>query len=187
MNRSTLLIIALVILLVVATTWLSQKSEQPSPTVKTADEGIADYFIRDFEGTLTGQDGKPSQLLKANYLVHYADSDFTDMEKPSLTVYRGDGKQWLVTAERGRMESDGEEVQLTGGVTLSQRSKQQPIQLQTETLRLYPERHYAETDSAVDIRAPSGHIRGVGMKVYGEEDRLLLLSAIRGTYNATTR
>lgn len=187
MNRPTLLIVALVILLVIATTWLSQKSEAPTPTTKAEAEGIADYFIRDFQGMLTGQDGKPSQLLKANYLVHYSDTDFTDMDQPNLTVYRGEGEQWLVKADHGRMEGDGEEVQLSGGVTLSQLSKQQPIQLHTDTLRLFPERHYAETDSAVDIRAPSGRIRGVGMKVYGEEERLLLLSAIRGTYNATPR
>jgi lipopolysaccharide export system protein LptC len=187
MNRPTLIILTLVILLVVVTTWLSQKSEQPKSTTKPVTEGIADYFIRDFEGTVTGKNGTPVQLMKADYLVHYTDSDLTELTQPALTVYRDHGDQWLVKAEQGLMEGEGDEVQLSGEVTLTQRSKKQPVVLRTDTLRLYPDRHYAETDSAVDIRAPSGRIRGVGMKVYGEEDRVILLSAIRGTYEATSR
>lgn len=187
MNRPTLLILALVTLLVIATTWLSQKSEQPTPVTRPDAKGVADYFIRGFEGTVTAKNGTPSHYMKADYLVHYAVSDITELEQPDLTVYRKAGEQWLVQALHGRMEGEGSEVLLRGKVILTQRSKQQPLQLRTNLLRLYPERHYAETDSAVDIRAPSGHIKGVGMKVFGEEDRLLLLSDIRGTYDATAR
>lgn len=187
MNRPTLLILGLVTLLVLATTWLSQKSEQPPPIAGPGAEDVADYFIRGFEATVTANNGRPSHYLKADYLAHYAGSDVTELEQPDLTVYRRPGEQWLVRASHGRMEGEGDEVLLRGKVLLTQRSQQQPLQLRTDKLLLYPGRHYAETDSAVDISAPSGRIKGVGMKVFGEEDRLLLLSDIRGTYDATAR
>jgi len=187
MSRPTLLILILVTLLVVATTWLSEKSEQPEKVSGAEAKGVVDYFIRGFEGTITANNGTPSQYLKAESLMHYADTDITELEQPNLTIYRKPGEQWLVTAKHGRMSAEGNEVLLRGDVVLTQRSKQQPLKLSTETLQLYPQRHYAESSSAVTIKAPTGQIRGVGMKVYGDEQRLLLLSAIRGTYNATAR
>jgi len=185
MNRPTLLILALVTLLVIATTWLSEKSEQPKRVTPSEAGGVVDYFIRGFEGTVTANDGTPSQYLKAVSLKHYAASGVTELEQPDLTIFQKPGEQWLVTAQQGRMSDKEKEVQLRGNVVLTQRSKQQPLKLRTDTLKLYPQRHYAETNSAVTITAPTGQIRGVGMKVYGEEQRLLLLSAIRGTYHAT--
>lgn len=189
MNRTTLLILVLVVGLVAATSWLSQKSESPSKPADEETAGVADYFIRGFEGTVTGNNGRPTHYLKADYLVHYTDSNITELEKPDLTVYQEKGEKWHIQSELGRMQEDGEndEVLLQGNVTLTQQTRQQPLKLSTETLLLYPERQYAETDSAVDIRAPGGHIRGVGMKVFGQEERLQLLSDIRGTYEATIR
>lgn len=185
MNRNTLLVLALVALLVVATTWLSEKSEQPKPVTPAEAEGVVDYFIRGFDGTETASNGTPSQLLKAASLRHYAATGVTELEQPDLTIYRKPGEQWLVRAHQGRMTDEGNELQLSGQVILTQRSKQQPLTLSTDNLILYPQRHFAETKSAVTITAPTGKIQGVGMKVYGDEQRLLLLSTIRGTYYAT--
>jgi lipopolysaccharide export system protein LptC len=187
MNRPTLLILALVTLLVVATTWLSRKSEQPRPKEAAGAEGVADYFIRGFEGTVTAKNGAPSHLLKADSLVHYAGNDMTELEQPDLTIFRPQGERWTVSARHGRMQGEGDTVFLSGRVRLRQRSQRQPLQLRTETLQLYPQRHYAETDRAVDITAPGGRIQGVGMQIFGEEDRLVLLSDIRGAYDATAR
>ncbi len=189
MNRSTLFILALVTLLVVATTWLSRKSGQPTPTARPDAEEVTDYFIHGFEGTVTGPNGHPSHHLKADSLAHYTHSNITVLEQPDLTVYRKPGEEWHIQSQRGQIKGDdiNDVVVLEGKVILSQHSKQQPLKLRTESLRLYPERRYAETQSAVDISAPGGRIKGVGMKVFGDEGRLQLLSDIRGTYDATLR
>jgi lipopolysaccharide export system protein LptC len=189
MNRPTLLILALVTLLVFATSWLSRKSEQPTAPTGTDAVDAADYFIHGFEGTVTGKNGAPSHYIKAESLVHYGDSNVTELEQPSLTVYHKPGEQWHVQSSHGRMQGEGEndEVLLDGKVILNQRSKRQPLKLTTEKLLLYPGRRYAETDSAVDISTPSGRIKGVGMKVFGDEERLQLLSDIRGIYDAPIR
>ena len=189
MNRPTLLILALVILLVIATSWLSRRSSQPAPSAGEDAAQAADYFIRGFEGTVTGENGRPSHHLKADSLVHYGHSNITELEQPDLTVYQKPGEQWRIQSRHGRIEGESvnDEVLLEGKVVLTLRSQQQPFKLRTELLRFYPDRRYAETESKVDISSPGGRITGVGMKVFGDDGRLQLLSDIRGTYDATLR
>lgn len=187
MNRRALLIIFLVALLVIATTWLSQKSEKPTPSAKQTAAPLADYFIRGFDGTITTVNGLPSYHLKSGSLIHFAESDIIELSQPNLTVFRPQEEQWLVKADNGRMEGDGNQVTLRGKVLLTQQSKTQPLQLKTDELLLYPDTQYGETDYPVTISSPNGRVSGVGLKVYGKENRLLLLSEVRGHYDSTVR
>ncbi len=187
MNRRAVLILSLVALLVLVTSWLSQKSETPIPTAQQAAAPVADYFIRGFDATVTAPDGLPSHHLTSSSMTHYAESGVVELTQPHLTMYRPEGEQWLVEAEFGRMEGDGNLVTLRGKVILKQASRTQPLQVNTDELLLYPDTQYGETETPVTISAPSGHVSGVGMKVYGKENRLLLLSDVRGRYDSTVR
>lgn len=187
MNRRALIIISLVTLLVIATTWLSQRSDKPVPRTAQTEVQLADYFIRGFDGTVTTANGLPSYHLVSGSLTHFAESDTIELTQPNLTVFRPQEEQWQVEAENGTMEGDGNQVTLRGKVILTQQSKTQPLQLRTDELLLYPDSQYGETDYPVTISAPSGSVSGVGMKVYGKENRLLLLSDVRGRYETTVR
>lgn len=187
MNRRTLFLLSLVALLVIATTWLSQKSEKPTPTAEQAAAPVADYFIRGFDATITAANGLPSHHLRSDSLTHFAESGIVELEQPYLTVFRPHDEQWRVEAKSGRMEGDGNQITLRGKVILTQQSRAQPLQVTTDKLLLYPDKQYGETDTPVTISAPSGRVSGVGMKVYGEENRLLLLSDVRGRYDSALR
>jgi len=186
MNRRALLIIFAVALLVIATTWLSEKTETPTTRPEQAAE-LTDYFIKDFEATVTSANGLPSHRMQSDALTHYADSGIVELRKPQLTIYRPQGEKWQVQAEQGRMTGDGNEVTLRGKVVLKQQSKKQPLQVKTDRLHLFPDRQYGETDTPVTITAQGGRLTGVGMEVYGKENRLLLLSDVRGHYDSTVR
>jgi lipopolysaccharide export system protein LptC len=186
LNLRALLVVSLVTLLVIATTWLSETTEKPALEPEEA-AALTDYFLRDFEATVTGADGHPSHHIKSGSMIHFAESGVVELTNPRLTVFRPQGEHWQAEAEQGRMEGDGNEVILRGKVILKQQSRARPLQVNTEKLHLFPDTQYGETDTPVTISSPGGRLSGVGMKVYGEENRLLLLSDVRGRYDSTTR
>ena len=187
MSRRNLLRLFLVALLVFATTWLSQKGKEPEQAPDQAGVPITTYFIRGLDATVTTAEGLPSHRMKSDALRYYADSDHTELKQPQLTVFLPQGEQWHVEAADGRIEGQNKQISLEGTVILTQRSDTQPLKVETDHLQLYPDTRYGESDALVTISAPSGHISGVGMQLYGDERRLLLLSEVQGHYDTTVR
>lgn len=181
MTRRMLLLIALVTLLAIATNWLSQKSEKRPPK-STSAQHLPDYFIRGLNSTVTDKNGKPSHQLQAESLVHYPDDDVTELKHPDITVL-GDEKasRWHATARQGKVEGKNNRILLQGDVNLHQ-SGDGELLLQTESLRIDSARHYAETDAPVTLHSAGTKLQGTGMKAYGDEQRLQLLSDVRGKY-----
>lgn len=187
MSRRNLLRLFLVALLVFVTTWLSQKGKEPKPTPDQAGVPITTYFIRGLDATVTTAEGLPSHHMKSDALLYFADSDHTELKQPQLTVFLPQGEQWQVEAADGRIDGQSNQISLEGTVILTQRSDNQPLKLETDHLQLYPETRYGESDTLVTVSAPSGRISGVGMQLYGDERRLLLLSEVQGHYDTTVR
>jgi lipopolysaccharide export system protein LptC len=104
----------------------------------------------------------------------------TELKQPDITVYGVQRGTWHASADKGTVQGE-QEIYLQGNVHLRQRGKEK-LDLRTERLRIDTARHYAETDALVRITAHSSRLQGVGMKAYGEQQRILLQSAVRGQY-----
>jgi lipopolysaccharide export system protein LptC len=88
-----------------------------------------------------------------------------------------------LTAEEGRIDQNGQLITLFTDVRVFQESEQEGLlELLTSELRIKASQQYAETDKAVKMRAQQGHLDTLGMKAYLGEDRIELLSRVRGTY-----
>ncbi len=185
MNRRTLLRLSLVALLLLVSTWLSQKGTGPESLPDQAGAPITTYFIRGLNGTVTDADGQPSHHLRSDLLLHYDDSDLVELQQPTLTMFLPQGEQWQVEAAEGSMQGENNQISLEGAVILTHHSKSNPFKVETDRLQLYPNTRYGESDSLVTISAPSGRISGIGMRLYGDERRLLLLSEVQGHYEST--
>ena len=183
MTRRMLLLIGLVALLALATNWLSRKSESRPPKSAAA-RHIPDYFIKGLESTVTDTTGRPSHQLRADALLHYPDDDTTELERPDITVLGNEkASRWHATAERGKVESQQHQILLVGNVRLKQYGSSK-MSLQTDWLRINSEQHYAETRAPVTLQSAGTQLQGIGMKAYGDEQRLQLLSEVRGQYAA---
>ncbi|MFO7594419.1 MAG: LPS export ABC transporter periplasmic protein LptC [Pseudomonadota bacterium] len=170
-----------VALLVALTGWLSHKSDTPSPQTSAAIRQLPDYFIHGLDSTVTGEDGTPSHRLTADSLVHYPENDTTELTRPKLNILNPDRGDWEATAEYGTLEGDRKQLLLRGDVRLS-RLTEKGLNVLTERLSIDIERNYVETDEPVVLRGPSTHLQGTGMQAYGEQERLVLLSNVRGRY-----
>lgn len=183
MTRRMLLLFAVVALLVIGTSWLSRKSVAPSPK-SAATSHQPDYFINGLDSTVTDEHGNPSYRLRAESLIHYPDNDTTELTQPDITVLgRQNEARWHATAATGKVESRQKQMLLHGNVTLKQ-SGSNKLELHTEWLQIDTARHYAETGAPVTLLASGTTLEGIGMRAYGDEQRLQLLSSVRGKYAA---
>lgn len=110
--------------------------------------------------------------------------DYTMLQQPQMVFSdAADLAPWHLTAKEGKIDQNGQLVTLINDVRVHQRTSEQGLlELLTSELRIKAGQQYAETDKAVKMRAQQGHLDTVGMKAYLSEDRIELLSRVRGTY-----
>lgn len=176
-----LMLLTLIILLVVLTSWLSYRSDSLAPQQEQAAQQAPDYFLHDLEATVTDENGHPSHNLSAESMLHYPDTDTTIMQQPVISVFGPERSDWLVRAELGEIAGQEKQIMLRGNVQLEQQGAT-PLQLLTDWLRIDAEQQYATTDAPVLLKSPSARVEGIGMQAYGKEQRLLLQSTVRGHY-----
>lgn len=180
MNRRTLVLPLVVLLLALASQWLSRETRQEVQQAE-AGSGAPDFFVSDFTATELGPDGSPARRVEGIYLAQFPDQQAVITE-PRLTVYRPDGAPWELTAAEGRSFNRGERVHLSGGVRV-QREGPEATEIVTDNLEVRPEQRYAETAAPVTMITRQGRIDAVGMQAFMGEERVLLHSQVRGTYH----
>lgn len=179
MNRRTLLIIMVVALLLSLSNWLMEKTKMPGLLPPVVSEERPDYFINGLVAVETNEQGKLSQRVEAAHLAHMPDTNVSLLEQPRLEVFRDNKVEWRAESREGQIFGQ-QELLLSGNVELRQPGAKVPVWLNTESLRLFPQRHYAETDQAVVLRRGNSRVDGTGLELYGDEQRLVLLSKVRG-------
>lgn len=187
MNRKTLLFLFSAALLVMLSSWLFEHGSQQLKQHQAASTTQPDYYMQDFSVTTMNEKGHPIRILKAERLEHYPGDDRNEMLEPRLTLLRDGQTSWRMQAAHAIGYPDQDVVQLQGGVQIQQADPQRPATLQTQTLKLHPERGFAHTADPVHITQGSSYIDGVGMELHHKEERVVLLSQVRGLYATSTR
>lgn len=177
MRRALPLVLAAA-MLALATALLTREPDTAPPP------GVAargpDYFITGMVATETGLDGRLHQRMEATELTHFSHDDRAVVERPHLAIYEAPAP-WHAYAARGQLERGGERVFLDGGVRLT-RELEQTEEIVTETLQVFPELRFAETDDPITYRSGNRLIEAVGMEISLADQHLLLKSEVRGTY-----
>lgn len=181
MNRRMLLLLGFVALLVVFTSWLSRQGETPGPRAPETAKHQPDYFIHGMDATVTDLNGRTSHRLIADSLFHYPDDDTSELENPDIRIFGERDENWFATGQQGFVAGKQGQVTLRGDVRLRQRGVEE-LDVETEWLLIDSERHYAETDAPVTLVSSAARVQGVGLKAFGEEQRMLILSSVRGRY-----
>ncbi len=140
-------------------------------------------------------DGKPSYLFTATEVRHLqahpgtpSTADYSEFTLPNLTLYNDPTHPWYITANNGWSNEAGTEVTLKGNVVIWKLDAEgQRSQLTTSVLNLKPDQQYAETNKPVIITAANSKINAVGMKAFFQEDRVELLSRVRGIHDPTKK
>jgi lipopolysaccharide export system protein LptC len=117
-------------------------------------------------------------------MVHYPDDQTTELEEPRLTQFRAEGPPVRISAERGTVTKDGDEVRLYGNVVVVRDGTPTRAELRMETtyLQVFPREDVARTPEAVVITEGASRLTGVGLDFDNRTRQLELKARVNGTF-----
>jgi lipopolysaccharide export system protein LptC len=155
--------------------------------------GFPQFYMKQVETREFDAQGKLHYQLSTPQVTHYqvhpdgpSDGDYTLIERPDMGFYDADetAAPWLVTAETGRSETNGQLIHLLDNVLVQQQTPSQGlIQITTSELRVRAKEQFAETDKAVKMRSAKGQIDAIGMDADLAQSRLQLKSQVKAVYD----
>ncbi len=177
--------IALALLLGAALSWwLLRGLEVHEAPVQAKVRHIPDYYVNQFTVNAMDDSGHLRYRLHADHMAHYLDDDTATLTRPNMLLFKRHGPVWNATARHGLIGAGQKTVLLQGDVLVWRDPvvKGSGLELHTDELHITPGTQYAETDRPVTIAQDIGITRAVGMRVYFEQGRMVLLADVRGHY-----
>lgn len=165
--------------------WLLQTVEAPTTASPGKTRHDPDFYLKDFTLTTMDKTGAPRNRLVSPSMVHYADDNSSEVDQPSMQVFSKNGPPWHIDAGTGWLAAEGKTVILRDGVVIRQTNAEQGREtiIRTPDLTIKPDDEYAETASPVNYSDGTGTVvDAVGMRAHFKEERLELLSQVRGKY-----
>jgi lipopolysaccharide export system protein LptC len=182
-RANTLFTLGLAAGLAVLTLWLEHAAQapmgaRPDPTLHNPD-----FIVERFTATSLDKSGRPERTLTAKRMIHYPDDETTELFEPRLVQLPGEGPQVRITAERGTVTKDGEEVRLYGNVVVIRDGGEARGELRMETtyLQVFPKEELARTPEAVLITEGRSRLAGVGMEYNHKTRQFTLKARVTGT------
>ena len=183
-RTNTLFSLTLAAGLAALTLWLERIVEVPRGAQPNALEHDPDFIVEQFTATSLDQAGRPEYRLAARRMTHYPDDETTELEEPHLVQYREGGPPVRISAERGTVTKDGDEVRLYGNVVVVREGTKgrPPLQVETTFLQVFPKQDVARTPEAVVISEGASRLTGVGMDYNTKTRQLELKARVSGTF-----
>jgi lipopolysaccharide export system protein LptC len=175
--------LALMFVLALLTFYLERtvREEDPHPALRRHDP---DYLITNFTTITYTQDGVAESMLSAAKMIHYPDDDTTELIAPRMVQSKPGEPRLTVSAERGALSRDGEEIFLHDSVLLVREAQPDhpEARLSTSFLHVVRDRSLARTDREVLLEEKHRSLAGRGMEYNYASGQLLLLSDVRGRF-----
>jgi lipopolysaccharide export system protein LptC len=183
-RTNTLFSLALAAGLAALTMWLEHMVQAPAVGRPNTLEHDPDFIVEGFTATSLDKAGRPESQLTAIRMTHYPDDETTEIEEPRLVQFREQGPPVRISAERGTVTKDGEEVRLYGNVlVVREGTKGRPaLQMETTYLQVFPKQDVARTPEAVVITEGASRLTGVGMDYNTKTRQLELKARVSGTF-----
>lgn len=149
-------------------------------------------YLTDVETIQFNADGEMDYSVQAARVSYYQFNphrktirDYTLIDTPNITMFDADNPPWQVSAEHGRTSDEGTMIKLWGNVKIWRTDqKGNTSELSTSQLVIKPKAQYAETDKPVMINTANGKAQAIGMKAFLKQQRIQLLSNVRGVHEA---
>jgi lipopolysaccharide export system protein LptC len=181
-NR-TIILILLILASGIAISWVIDVSDRPPDTNQT-DRNEPDLFMYKPEISQFNENGRIQHRIEAERLTHFPMTDVTTLKSPNIILFSEPGTPtWDIAAENGRMlpkaQLRDETLELWDGVlAVRDEGQRNFVNIRTESLVVYPEKDFAETDQRVKVDIASGQTSaGGGMKAFLEEGRYEFFSS----------
>lgn len=187
MNRKQLAVTIVLVLLVFASNRLFRQQESRPVTTATG-EPVPDAFAENVQLDIMNRDGKRIYQIHASTMEYFPDTDRLQFQQPRLELTRHSDSHWLLLAESGYTEQDGDPVWLQGKVTIQQLDAGSgvPLRIETSDVLVKPGARLAETAQAASITGNGYRLDTNGFSADFNNNRLELHSRVRGRLNGAS-
>jgi lipopolysaccharide export system protein LptC len=162
--------------------WQQQTAQQ---IAQSQAQWIPDYYLTQATISQYDEQGALSSTISARRFTHILEKGTTDMLQPRFYLYlAGSNTAWFGKADKGLILDSGAQINLTGNALVTNGPDlNRPITLNSQSLRLFPQQNYAESDDQVSLVAKHSHLTGTGMRLTLDNQRLLFLHQVKGTHS----
>jgi lipopolysaccharide export system protein LptC len=166
------------------TYWLNQQVKPEPAMPDSSKRHDPDAIVENFSATKLNEQGLPSFIMAAKKMLHYPDDDSTTLDEPRITMLSAGQPAIHAFAKRATISSKGDEVFLRDDVEVTREAseRQDGFKLQTEFLRIVPDRNLADSDRAVTIVDAHNIVHATGMELDNNTRILKLLSQVRSDH-----
>ncbi len=176
-NNRLIVLAGFVLLVALSINWVIELGETP-PVVPTDTQNDPDLYMVNAKITQFSAEGQRQHQINAARMTHFPLTDVTTMHVPNVFLFSGNkDTPWEIIALNGRLLPQSQlrqEVVELWDQVVAVRDKPNGdfVNIQTENMKIYPHRDYAETAARVTIDNSSGRTTaGGGMKAWFEEGR----------------
>ena len=164
--------------------WLERtvrEEEGVHPSLRRHDP---DYIVDNLAHTRFNAQGVVESTLAAAKMLHYPDDDSTDLVAPRVVQTKPDEPRVTVTADRGALSQDGEEVFLYDNVLLVRDAgpDRPEARMRTSFLHVVRGRSVIRSDRDVVFTEEGRELSGRGMEYHNDSRELFLRERVRGRF-----
>jgi lipopolysaccharide export system protein LptC len=181
--------LALMVALAGLTFWLERMvrvEEGLHPSLRRHDP---DYIVDNLLHKRFNAQGMVESTLLAVKMLHYPDDDTTDLIAPRVVQTKPNEPRVTVTADRGALSQDGEEVFLYGNVLLVRDAApdRSETRMRTSFMHVVQAHSVVQTDRDVVITEDDRVLSGRGMEYHYDSQELFLRERVRGRFEPKKR
>jgi LPS export ABC transporter protein LptC len=178
-TRTALLLFAFGVFIALALLLRSPDEEMADLEI---DEGFRQsYYLENFHLTHFDDQGVLHHTVQGKRLEQNAANGESLLHQPQAIFFRNNQATWEVTADNGWMDANRKNARLQQNVTINRLDNSQ-TKATTSIVHLELPQQIARNDVPVDIMQGANTLSGVGIEMFLAENRLKLLSDIRGRY-----
>ena len=179
----------LMLALAALTFWLERtvrEQEGIHPSLRRHDP---DYVVDNLTHTRFNVQGLVDSTLAAAKMLHYPDDDSTDLVTPRMVQTKPNEPRVTLTADRGTLSHDGEEVFLYGNVLVVRDAgpERSETRMRTSFMHVVSAHSVFRTDREVVITEEDREISGRGMEYHNDTKELFLRERVRGRFEPRKR
>jgi len=181
--RNWLLLLPFLLLLGI-TYWLDQQAQPNSTATILKLRHDPDAIVDNFSATRLNEQGTPHFIMVSKRMLHYPDDDSSTVEMPQITSLSPSSPALHASAKQGIITAKGDEVFLSGDVSVIRESgeDQDKLELQTEYLHVLPDKELLKTDRAVTVKDAYNSVNAIGLEMDNRARTIKLLSQVRSVY-----
>jgi len=187
LSATRLFPLLLLLALALLSFWLERTlhEEQKHPALRRHDP---DFLVENFKLTKFDAAGAPEATLAAAKMLHYPDDDSTELLAPRIVQSKTNQPRLTLSADRGALSHDGEEIFLYGNVLLLREAgaSHSEARMHTSFLHVVSAKSLVRTDREVTVTESERQLQARGMEYRNDTRQLQLRAQVRGRFAPRT-